>query len=126
MSGCIPTTRGAVRRPASARAPTPHGADVFYAAGERPGPERLTAHELAHVVQNASAAAPSVIRRTPGGGAAPYEIISPIWNVAGRDFVVVRMTGDGRVFLFIVAPSLGQKELGSRPRRGLGHLSTGL
>ncbi len=95
-----------------------HGADVFYAAGERPGPDRLTAHELAHVVQNAAAAEPSVIRRTPAGGAAPYEIISPIWNVAGRDIVVVRMTGDGRVFLFYRRTGLGPKGVGFAPPPG--------
>ena len=95
-----------------------HGADVVYAAGERPGPDRLTAHELAHVIQNASAPQPSVIRRTPGGGAAPYEIISLIWNVAGRDIVVVRKAGDGRVFLFYRRTGLGAKGVGFAPPPG--------
>lgn len=72
-----------------------HGADVFYAAGERPGPDRLTAHELAHVVQNASAAAPSVIRRTPGKKSR-FKIVSRTWRVDGRDIVVIEIEGGAR------------------------------
>ena len=70
------------------------GRDVVFASGEFSPTTyegyQLLAHELAHVIQNASAPGPSVIRRTPGGGSAPYEIISPVWSVSGRDIVVVR------------------------------------
>jgi hypothetical protein len=86
----------AARRSAAsigARAYT-HGADVFYAAGERPGPDRLTAHELAHVVQNASAAEPSVIRRSPDKSR--FKIVSRTWRIDGRDIVVIEIDGGAR------------------------------
>ncbi len=63
------------------------GQNIVFAAGRfAPATQtgrRLIAHELTHVVQNFSGSEASVIRRTPGAGA--YEIISPIWNVGGRD-----------------------------------------
>jgi hypothetical protein len=40
-----------------------HGQDIFYGAGERPGVDALTAHELTHVVQQAAGGAPDVVRR---------------------------------------------------------------
>jgi Domain of unknown function (DUF4157) len=74
------------------------GSHIVFAAGERPGADRLTAHELTHVAQNLSTGELPVIRRTPA--VSPYEIISPVWNVAGRDVVIVQMKADGRKFFF--------------------------
>ena len=73
------------------------GSDIFYGAGEHPGADRLTAHELAHVVDNNRSGGPPILRRSPGGG--PFEISSPIWNVGGRPVVIVR-TSDGRSLFF--------------------------
>ncbi len=71
-----------------------HGADIFYAAGERPGADRLTAHELAHIAQNASAAEPSVIRRSPDKSR--FKIVSRTWRIDGRDIVVIEIDGGAR------------------------------
>lgn len=68
---------------------------------------KLLAHELTHVSQNVSGGDLSVIRRTPAP--VPYEIISPVWNVGGRDIVMVRMKADGRVFFFYRRSGLGSK-----------------
>jgi hypothetical protein len=84
-----------------------HGSHILFAAGERPGADRLTAHELTHVAQNASGGGPPVIRRAPTLDA--YEIISPVWNVSGRDVVIVRMKSDGRTFFFYRRSGLGSK-----------------
>src|SRR5437868_10805411 len=79
------------------------GQNIVFAAGRfAPATQtgrRLIAHELTHVVQNFPGSEASVIRRTPGAGA--YEIISPIWNVGGRDIVIVQMKADGRTFFSI-------------------------
>jgi Domain of unknown function (DUF4157) len=87
------------------------GQNIVFAAGRfAPGTQtgrRLIAHELTHVVQNFPGGAASVIRRTPGAGA--YEIISPIWNVGGRDIVIVQMKADGRAFFFYRRTGLGSK-----------------
>src|SRR2546429_615139 len=87
------------------------GQNIVFAAGRfAPATQtgrRLIAHELTHVVQNFSGSEESVIRRTPGAGA--YEIISPIWNVGGRDIVIVQMKADGRTFFFYRRTGLGSK-----------------
>jgi Domain of unknown function (DUF4157) len=82
-----------------------YGSDIFFAAGERPRANRLTAHELTHVVQNVSGGDLSVIRRTPAP-AESYEIIG-MWNVEGRTVVLVK--ADGRVFSFYRRSGLGDK-----------------
>ena len=92
--------------------------DIVYGPGERPGANPLTAHELAHVVQNATSTEMSVIRRQPVGGSSAYEVISPVWRVAQRDIVVVRVVGDGRIFLFYRRSGLGSKGVGSAPAPG--------
>jgi hypothetical protein len=89
----------------SARAYT-YGSDIVFAKGERPGADRLTAHELAHVTQNVSGGAPAVIRRSPATD--PYEIISR-WNVFGRDVAIVRVKADGRTFFFYRRSGHGPK-----------------
>jgi hypothetical protein len=93
-------------RQLGARAYT-RGVDVFYASGERPGTNRLTAHELAHVAQTAFAPEPQVIRRTPGdepsSGGLGIEIVSPVWAVEGADgtrrrVLVVESGGERQAF----------------------------
>ena len=82
------------------------GSHIVFATGKRPGANRLTAHELAHVAQNVSDGGPSVIRRSPDDA---YEIISPVWNVSGRDVVIVQMKADGRTFFFYRRSGKGAK-----------------
>lgn len=84
-----------------------YGSHILFAAGERPGADRLTAHELTHVAQNVSGDELPGIRRTSGPD--PYEIISPVWNVGGRDVVIVRMKADGRTFFFYRRSGRGSK-----------------
>src|SRR6266581_2122734 len=79
---------------------------------------KLLAHELVHVIQNASAPQASVIRRAPAVGGVPYQIISPVWNVAGRDIVDVQIKADGRIFLMYRRTGLGFKGVGNAPPRG--------
>jgi len=81
---------------------------------------RLIAHELTHVIQQSgsketSPRTLSMIQRTNGGATAPYEVISPVWNVSGRDIVVVRMKADNRVFIFYRRTGLGKKGEGLAP-----------
>jgi len=42
-----------------------HGQDVYFGAGKSPGIDTLTAHELAHVVQQTGAVNPQLISRSP-------------------------------------------------------------
>jgi Domain of unknown function (DUF4157) len=81
------------------------GADITYAAGERPWVGRLTAHELAHVVQNSDTMGRDVARRAPpappppAGPAPPAaRVVSPVWNVQGRAVVVVESGGQRLAF----------------------------
>ena len=81
------------------------GADIAYAAGERAGVDRLTAHELAHVALNTDATGPHVARRDPparpppAGPAPPAaRVVSPVWNVQGRAVVVVESGGQQLAF----------------------------
>ena len=99
---------GVAARAIDARAYT-YGADIFYAAGERPGADQLTAHELAHVIQNTASKGRAVIRRAPGDPASPppAKIVSSVWGVQGHSVVVVESGGERIAFY--------QRGLGPRP-----------
>jgi hypothetical protein len=79
------------------------GHHVVFGAG-RVAPEStagrgLLAHELTHVVQNASAPAADLIRRNPDPPKEPpAKIVSPVWNVQGRAVVVVEFNGKKKAF----------------------------
>jgi hypothetical protein len=56
-----------------------HGNHIFYGTGERPGADRLTAHELAHVLQHTRAMQSPVLRRAPND---QFSIASDVWVVS--------------------------------------------
>jgi len=91
------------------------GADIVYGAGSRPGPDRLTAHELAHVAQNVAGTAPAAIRRAPGDNT--FKIVSKSWIIDGRQIVVVEINGTVRR-AFYIRLGTGNKGVGSAPSAG--------
>jgi hypothetical protein len=73
------------------------GADITFGTAERPGVNALTAHELAHVVQNGLSGDRLTIRRAP----ARFSIVSRTFRVVlpgypPYDFVVVQIRGGPR------------------------------
>jgi Domain of unknown function (DUF4157) len=55
-----------------------NGNHIFYGTGERPGADRLTAHELAHVTQQTLSMQSPVFRRAPND---QFSIASDVWVV---------------------------------------------
>ena len=105
--------------PAAADSAARHGAaaytlgnDIVLGAGQQAGPNLVTAHELAHVVRGDAVGR---MARAPGEQAA-YAIISQVWQVAGRDIVVVA-AGD-QVLFFYRRTGLGNKGAGVAPAAG--------
>jgi hypothetical protein len=79
------------------------GNHIVFGAGhfapESTAGRRLLAHELTHVVQNASAPVADVLRRNPDPPKEPPgKIVSPVWNVQGRAVVVVEFNGKRKAF----------------------------
>lgn len=82
------------------------GRNIAFAAGEyRPDAvrgQRLTAHELAHVIQGTQGADPHVIRRAPGDSP-EFRVVSDVWSVADEDgvprsVVIVESAGERKAF----------------------------
>ena len=93
------------------------GRDIVYGQGEGPGADRLTAHELAHVVQAGRGAGPAVVRRQPRPDAPKFKIISDIWRVAKRDIVIIE-TETGVRRPFYRRYGTGDKGVGRAPPEG--------
>ncbi len=93
------------------------GRDIVYGQGEGPGADRLTAHELAHVVQAGQGGQPAMVHRQPRPDAPKFKIISDIWRVAKRDSVIVE-TETGVRRPFYRRYGTGDKGVGRAPPEG--------
>ena len=78
------------------------GHNIAFAHGEyapnTPAGRLLLAHELAHVAQNRRSADGATVRRDPAPAEPPPQIVSEVWEVAGRQVVVVEVNGQRRAF----------------------------
>jgi hypothetical protein len=88
------------------------GQDIVLGAGQRVGPNLLTAHELAHVVRGDPAGR---LHRAPGGTEG-FAVISKVWRVGGRDIVVVATGHGDQVLFFYRRTGLGNKGAGVAPK----------
>jgi len=99
------------------------GRDVVFGVGQfapaTPGGRRLLAHELTHVVQQSAGnrAVAAVVQRQTGAEGA-YKVISQIWQVAGRDIVVVATGHGDQVLFFYRRRGTGSKGVGVAPKAG--------
>ena len=99
------------------------GRDVVFGVGQfapaTPGGRRLLAHELTHVVQQSAGnqAMAAVVQRQTGAEGA-YKVISQIWQVAGRDIVVVATGHGDQVLFFYRRSGTGSKGVGVAPKAG--------
>ena len=78
------------------------GNNIAFAHGEyapnTPAGRLLLAHELTHVAQNRRSADGATARRDPAPAEPPPQIVSEVWEVAGRQVVVVEVNGERRAF----------------------------
>ena len=78
-----------------------HGQTIVFGNNQRPGLNRLTAHELAHVAQSQKAPCSNLVQRAPGDE--DYRIVTDVWLVKDhkniiRPIVVIEHGGNRQAF----------------------------